>query len=191
MKIRLILTLLAVPFIMGAEGNGCQPARQQGAMQEQAAANRQQEHMLRMQPIPTLQWSLERHLAIQIYMARQRSVPTVSIVQSEYTGKILWRCDSIGFPLPYATQITNPLQMMEGRGSPPSTTAVNQAEPNGLYTPSSADGTWVPCVDDKGGISPVYEERKISTFPRSVREENGTLIIGGPSSLSITTKPSP
>ena len=159
-KTHALSLLLLAPLVLANEG-GCQKTdRNSAARREQTQQNAQQDHMLRTQPVPSFQWSLERHLAIEIYKARQRQVPTTSLVQSNFTGKVMWQCDSIGFPLPYATQLTNPQQGTDVRNNNVSlgVTTIGQAEPNGLYSPASADGTWVPCVDDKGNIAPVYEE---------------------------------
>lgn len=70
-------------------------------------------------------------------------------------------CESIGYGLPYSTQITNP-QKYEGNGA-----TLPQAEPNGLYMPDSAEATWVICSDGKGGVAPVYSEERliVSPFP--------------------------
>ena len=192
-KTHALSLLLLAPLVLANEGGCQQTNRNSAARREQTQQNAQQDHMLRTQPVPAFQWSLERHLAIEIYKARQRHVPTTSLVQSDFTGKVMWQCDSIGFPLPYATQLTNPQQGTDVRNNYVSlgVTTIGQAEPNGLYSPASADGTWVPCVDDKGNIAPVYEERKVSVFPRRVVERDGRLVQEGPATLMIETKPRP
>jgi hypothetical protein len=61
-------------------------------------------------------------------------------------------CNSLGYGLPYATQYTDP----------------KLADPNGLYTPSSADGTWVLCLNPKTKqAEPQYVEPRVivSTYP--------------------------
>ena len=189
-KTHALSLLLLAPLVLANEGGCQQTDRNSAARREQTQQNAQQDHMLRTQPVPAFQWSLERHLAIEIYKARQRQVPTTSLVQSDFTGKVMWQCDSIGFPLPYATQLTNPQQALNF-GTNVGVTSVGQAEPNGLYSPASADGTWVPCVDEKGNIAPVYEERKVSVFPRKVVERDGRLVQEGPATLMIEPKPRP
>lgn len=69
-------------------------------------------------------------------------------------------CESVGYGLPYAVQTTNPMKTASGGPIP-------QAEPNGLFMPSSADATWVLCSDGKGGVAPVYVEPRliVSPFP--------------------------
>ena len=72
-------------------------------------------------------------------------------------------CDSIGYGLPYATQYTNPQRVYSDpywHGTLP------QADPNGLYSAASAEGTWVLCVDHKDGkAKPVYIEPRVIVSP--------------------------
>lgn len=188
--------VICAPLLLANEG-GCeqQPVKASAVEQERQSQNLQMEQFLRNQPVPSFDWSLERHMLIQLYTARQKATNTWSVVQSEYTGKILWQCPSIGFPLPYATQLTNPQQTVGhdycGGNCSVSMTSVAQQEPNGLFSPASADGTWVPCVDDKGRITPVYEERKVTVFLRQMQEQDGKLVpvSGSAPSLSIDTRP--
>lgn len=190
-KSRLAIGLALVVGLCGA-GGSCSdntPERSSAATHEQDTQNRQMEQFMRNQPVPSFDWSLERHMLIQLYAARQRATNTFSVVQSDYTGKILWQCNSIGFPLPYSTQLTNPQQVV-GRtfstgGNGVAAVAIGQQEPNGLFPPPTADGTWVPCVDEKGKITPVYEEKHVTVFLRPVTEQNGQLVVSGAASLAI------
>lgn len=182
--------LAAMPFLLGNQA-GCSVASQQqvtAQATEQATQNRQMEQFLRNQPVPSFDFSLERHILIQLYAARQRATNTFSVVQSPLTGKVMWSCASIGFPLPYATQLTNPNQV-QWRGGTHEYAGVTlpQAEPNGLFSPASAEGTWVPCVDEQGNITPVYEEKKVTVFLRPMEERDGRLVpvAGAKPSLSI------
>ena len=194
MKIGTKLSLFLLPVAVmlgGADGDGCTAAPRSAASVEQQSQDLQMQQFLRNQPVPSFDWSLERHMLIHLYAARQKATNTFSVVQSEFTGKILWSCPSMGFPLPYATQLTNSLQLIQKNDSGHwYDGVVGQQEPNGLFSPPAADGTWVPCVDEKGRITPVYEERKVTTFLRPVTEVNGTLVPvpGSTSSLTIDPK---
>jgi len=185
-----VLTGLALVFVLSAGQGSCGNTPDSAASAEQAAQDVQMDQFLRNQPVPSFDWSLERHMLIQIYAARQRATNTYSYVQSEFTGKLLWQCPSIGFPLPYATQLTNPSQIIF-RHHPTEHDAsgvVGQQEPNGLFSPAQADGTWVPCVNEAGKVVPVYEERHVTTFLQPMTEANGTLTPtpGGKASLEIS-----
>lgn len=190
MKIAVVLVPMAV-MLGGADGDGCSNTPPSAAAVEQRSQDIQMDQFLRNQPVPSFDWSLERHMLIQLYAARQRATNTFSVVQSEFTGKILWSCPSMGFPLPYATQLTNPSQIIYKHhpSEKDASGVVAQQEPNGLFSPGSADGTWVPCVDEKGRITPVYEERKVTTFLRPVTEQNGTLVPVAGSTASLTIDP--
>ena len=58
-------------------------------------------------------------------------------------------CDSLGYGLPYATQFTNPQRPETYRFGQGGFAAITlpQADPNGLFSPASADGTWVMCIN--------------------------------------------
>lgn len=76
-------------------------------------------------------------------------------------------CDSLGYGLPYATQFTNP-QRVEYYSSGPQHTGnytLPQADPNGLFSPAAADGTWVMCVNaEKSQTEVQYIEDRIGVF---------------------------
>jgi hypothetical protein len=186
---RALTGLALIVLLTGAQG-GCDDSKS-AAENERAAQDTQMQQFLRNQPVPSFDWSLERHMLIQIYIARQKATNTFSVVQSEYTGKVLWQCDSIGFPLPYGTQLTNPLaaEWRWRSGGDYASAVIEQQEPNGLFSPSSAEGTWVPCVDEKGKITPVYEERKVSVFLRPMEEINGKLTPRAGSAASLQIDP--
>ena len=79
---------------------------------------------------------------------------------SEVTGKFSYIGKCIGFPIPYCTQYTNPQKLIY------STAALPQADPNGLFAPSSADGTWILLVNPKTGEpKPMYMEPKVTVVP--------------------------
>jgi hypothetical protein len=89
----------------------------------------------------------EKRMMKDIIELRDRNVATTTYIM-DMNGKLHKVCDSVGFGLPYATQYTNPqmAQMSSGGGH---SWVLPQADPNGLYSPASADGTWVQCVDPK------------------------------------------
>jgi hypothetical protein len=94
----------------------------------------------------------------------QNKVTTTYIV--DMNGKLHKICDSVGYGLPYATQYTNPQRIDYGYNH--SVVTLPQADPNGLFSPANAEGTWVLCVDHKTGKpQPLYVEPRviISPFP--------------------------
>lgn len=80
----------------------------------------------------------------------------------DMNGKLHKLCDSFGYPIPYSTQYTNP-QFVEYEGANYST-VLAQADPNGLYSPSSAEGSYVMCLSpETQELTPVYVEERLIT----------------------------
>lgn len=79
-------------------------------------------------------------------------------------GKLTYLGESIGYGIPYATQYTNPQKVEYYTG--PHYIPLPQADPNGLFSPASAEGTWVMLKDPGGNtVQPVYIEPRIVTSP--------------------------
>jgi hypothetical protein len=50
--------------------------------------------------------------------------------------------------------------------------AIPQADPNGLFSPASAEGTWVLCkVPGKDDVKPVYIEDRVTVSPFPLTSE--------------------
>jgi len=112
--------------------------------------------------MPAIKNFRERKLMKQIIEMRdQDGLVTYTYTVPETTGRPVFLCNSIGYGLPAATQYTNP-EKVEYQG-----TTLPQADPNGLFSPSSAEGTWVMCSDPSGNgkTRPVYVEPRIIVSP--------------------------
>lgn len=115
--------------------------------------------------MPAIKNFRERKLLKDILEMRdQNGLSTWTYTYSEMTGKKVFFCHSIGYGIPYATQFTNPEKWVSNGGTLP------QADPNGLFSPSSAEGTWVLCKDPGGDdVKPVYIEPRVIVSPFSLR----------------------
>lgn len=115
--------------------------------------------------MPSITNFRERKLLRDILEKRDKAdYVTYTYVYSEMTGKFTFFCESIGYPIPYATQYTSP-QKLEGRYME-HMYVIPQADPNGLFSPASADGTWVLCKDPNSKrVEAVYVEPKVTTSP--------------------------
>lgn len=125
--------------------------------------------------IPAITNFRELKLAKDLYELRdQTGLVTYTYVWSEPASKWTFLCDSIGYPLPYAVQFSaqESVQTWNLRGSGSSgdhqrfgTATLPQAEPNGLFMPDSAEGTWVMCKDPTSDkVLPTYSEPRIGVF---------------------------
>jgi len=119
--------------------------------------------------MPAIKNFRERRLMKDILEMRDQSnLTTYTYVQNQMTGKLLFFCDSIGYGIPYATQFTNPskIEYRSNGGSYYSWVVIPQADPNGLFSPSAADGTWVMCKNPNGSdVKPLYVEPRVVVSP--------------------------
>lgn len=122
--------------------------------------------------MPNIAHFREMRLYKLIYEMRdQDNLASWSYLFNEFTGKYVPFCQSVGFPIPYATQYSAPESMQtynvpgtNGSGRAYGTTRLPQSEPNGLNMPASADGTWVVCIGPDKKPYPTYSEPKVVTF---------------------------
>ena len=137
------------------------------------------------QPVPMYDWSLERHLVIELNNARNMRAVTHSVWRSN-TGMIEGDCASIGFGIPYDTSLTNPLKLASNAYG---ATGIEQAEPNGVFASKNTSATWVMCAGKTGSINPIYVESKVTTYPYpvSVDYSSNRVTKSGDSSIAIKT----
>lgn len=139
-------------------------------MKDQAQQEGLAQEAQRQTGMPSITRFQERKLLKMLYEMRdQEKLQTWTYLQAEMTGKLVFLGRSVGYGMPYATQYSNPQKIDQSgsyyRGLVP------QAEPNDLFPPSSADGTWVFLQGPNGEIEPVYIEPKIvvSPFPLAIQ----------------------
>ncbi len=162
----LFFILMAMFILASCEnlGNSNQEISQQ---QEQLMneANRQ----LGMPAITNFQ---ERKLAKMIFELRDREdLVCYAYIVNHMTGKLVFLGKCIGYGLPYSTQYTNPIQVVNRYGN--AAKAVNveiatipQADPNGLFMPEGLSATWLMMIDpDTNEPRPVYLEPEIIVSP--------------------------
>src|SRR5260221_7140453 len=115
--------------------------------------------------MPAIKNFRERKLMKDILELRdQDGLVTYTYTFSEMTNKLSFFCDSIGYGLPYATQYTNPQKIEKEYNS--GFAILPQADPNGLFSPSAAEGTWIMCKDPNGpDVRPIYVEPRVIVSP--------------------------
>lgn len=174
------ISLLAILFITGCNASQYEKDKQ--------AVDRQQSQYATGQPIPAFDWSLERHLVIELYKLRNMNVATHTVWRSN-TGIIEGDCPSMGFSVPFDTSLTNPLKRITGSHG---AVAVEQAEPNGIFASKNTAATWVMCVNETGQIEPIYIETKVTTYPYPLLvdyDQNRVLKAGKATATISSSKP--
>jgi hypothetical protein len=181
-----VFTLLAAFVLLLA---GCYTATQSN---DSKIAEQQEKQLAegdaQVPPPAIVNWN-EKRMAKLIQEKRDQ----VNLATWTYTknldGKYTFVCESIGYGLPYNTRTNNPqhyefvsthtgVQSMSGSGGGGYWTdgqgntiwgehsVMAQPEPNGLFIPDSARGTWNLCRDPKTWKPDVtYQEEDIAVFP--------------------------
>jgi hypothetical protein len=115
--------------------------------------------------MPAVKNFREKKLLKDIYELRdQDGLTTYTYIVAEMTGKLVFLGESIGYGIPASTQYTNPQKIADHYQG--GYAILPQADPNGLFSPASAEGTWVMLKDPHGGkVRPVYIEPRIVVSP--------------------------
>jgi hypothetical protein len=168
---RFILVFVVAALLCACHHDGTSETR------DAERVNQQQSQYEKGQPVPAFDWSLERHLVIELYKVRNQKAATHSVWRSD-RGMIEGDCPSYGYGIPYDTSLTNPLVATSRDPNSDwrreSLTSIEQAEPNGIFASKNTAATWVMCLGAGGNIEPVYVETKVTVYPGPVKVDYET-----------------
>ena len=162
---KLLGLVVAISFVMCCGFDGCgdnTPDQQQAAQQKAVSAQGNQQVGM-----PGVTNFTEKKLVRTLYELRDQQVPTFAYTM-DMNGNLHHICDSLGYGLPYGVQFTNPQRPAEGwETHEQGNITLPQAEPNGLFMPPGAEGTWVICIDHSkpSGFAPLYSEPRVIVSP--------------------------
>lgn len=182
MRISLLMALL---LSLGActvtESNDAKIARQQEKNLAEGSAEVPQPSVVN--------WNEKRIAKLIVEKRDQVNLATWTYTKN-LDGKYTFVCESIGYGLPYNTRTNNPehyefvtttsgitsggggYQAADGTWIYGEHHVMPQPEPNGLFIPDSAKGTWNLCRDPKTGKPDVtYQEEDIAVFPYRLPDE--------------------
>lgn len=120
--------------------------------------------------MPALDNFQEMRIMKQIQELRDQQLTTYTYTVDR-DAELSFLCPSLGYGLPYSTQMTNPKKTVDADDCASDCTqdqVIPQPEPNGLYMPNNVAATWVLCQNpESGGVAPVYSEPNliVSPFP--------------------------
>jgi hypothetical protein len=146
-KILLAVAVLAATMLTACDGTDHRTSQQI----ERDTQERSLKQMAQSIGMPAITNFAEKRMMKDVLELRDKMKPTYTYLVG-MNNQLTLLCNSVGYGLPYATQYTNP----------------SLADPNGLYTPASADGTWVLCLNPKTKqAEPQFIEPRIivSTYP--------------------------
>ena len=157
------LVLCGLLVFCGFDDGGCNDAPQPNADKQQQA---QQERMSQQSNaeigMPGITNYEEKRIMRRLYEMRDSNIATYTYIL-DMNGNLHHLCDSMGYGMPYATQFSNSEKLVNPYGQQYMT--MPQSEPNGLFMPSSAEGTWVICASNAGKFTPMYVEPRILVSP--------------------------
>ena len=155
----LLFTAILTACTAGPEPSDVTQNRKQEQLNQQAVAS------VGMPAIVSFQ---EKRILKMILELRDTEIKTVTYTQ-DMNGNLHKLCDSIGYGIPYATQYTNPQRVADSQTERGIVT-LPQADPNGLFSPASADGTWVLCLNtETNKMSPVFVEPRVIVSPFALK----------------------
>jgi hypothetical protein len=165
MRTLLIVLIGAILFTSCA-----QPATSDAKIQKaQEAILQQANDQVGMPAILNFQ---EKKMMKQIYELRdQEKLICYAYFYNEYNGKLVFFGKCLGYGIPYATQYSSAQKLSKSIYSDgtseagPASIPMQQAEPNGLFMPEAAEGTWLLMLDKNGVPHPVYSEPKVIVSP--------------------------
>lgn len=120
--------------------------------------------------MPNIKNFRERKILKDIIELRdQNGLTTYSYIFCPYLGKFAFIGNTVGYGIPYATQYTSPQRPashdeMGEHGNGAAGYPLPQADPNALFSPASADGTWILMVGPDGKTTPQYIEERLCVF---------------------------
>lgn len=136
--------------------------------------------------LPNIKNYQEKKLMKTIMEARdQENLLTWVYLKSDYSGKLLFIGNAIGYGVPFSAQYTNPMKIIDveltggfvrKQGDNGEMQVLPQADPNGLFMPTSSSATWLLMIDQdvmggkgKGKARSVYLEPEIVVSPFAFR----------------------
>ena len=106
----------------------------------------------------------EKRMMKTLYELRDQSIATHAYIVNQLAGCLVYLGAAVGYGIPYATQFSNP--MVTKTNYDHGATEHPQAEPNGLFMPAEAHGTWVMLKDPTSdAVKPVYIEPDVIVSP--------------------------
>lgn len=112
----------------------------------------------------------EKRMVKDLYELRDKAIATHSYLVNELRGCLVYLGPSVGYGLPYGTQFTAPEKDIYATISSGIHHNIPQPEPNGLYVPETAEGTWIMLKDPasdaaKPDVRPIYVEPRVIVSP--------------------------
>lgn len=134
--------------ILGMALAGCSDVQSTADQQQTDKQEKILEEGTRQTGMPNITNFTERKELKTILEARdQANLITYMYTQNQMDGKWVYQGETIGFPLPYSTEYTNPQYITDHYES--GYAILPQADPNGLFSSQSTQADWIMAINPK------------------------------------------
>lgn len=153
--ISILSVLFLLPFLVFSE---CDQSSDSKMNQQQEQLSKEAVSQLGLPSIKN--FTEKRFMKMILELRDQPNLINYAYLFAENSGQLIFIGKCVGYGIPYATQYTNPqIETYKGNTKP-------QADPNGLFSPASAEGTWLMLIDPQTNKPQVvYIEPKIIVTP--------------------------
>lgn len=160
---KVLLLIITIGLVVSCNNIPRQPSADKVQAKKTEESLREANNQIGMPAIVNFQ---ERKLFKQILELRdQENLITYCYLTNEINGKIgQFLGKGIGYGIPASTQFTNPEKIAKSY-SQGGFAILPQADPNGLFMPTTSSATWYMLLDKKGKPHPVYIEPLIIVSP--------------------------
>jgi hypothetical protein len=169
MKKLSILTAMAAAALLVA----CEAPGQNADTKEREATKKMAAEASMQVGMPAVVNFQEKRMMKQLYELRDNPNFRTYAYITDLNGGLHKVCDATGYGIPYATQFSNPQRLVQSfEAYSTGNVTLPQPEPNGLFMPAAADGTWVMCLDPKDkAVKPVFVEPRVIVSPFPLTED--------------------
>ena len=149
------ILIVCICFATGCEKRNTSDDKQQAQQEKILAEATSQTGM------PAITNFRERKIVKTLLELRdQEGLVTYTYLFSGMQGKFVFLGPSVGYGIPVATQYTNPEKLVNPYNQ--IYQVLPQADPNGLFSPAAAEGTWVMMLNPQTKkVEPQYIEERI------------------------------
>ena len=183
--------LLTVILVVGAlmTTYGCWEAQQSADFKQTKATEIALDEAQRQIGMPNIVNYQQRKQMKWIYeLADREDLVTYVYIKADMTGKLIFVGKALGYGVPFSAQFTNPEKVVQGdhelgydiSGYVNYPMLKPQADPNGLFMPTSSSATWVIMIDpETGDPRPQYWEPEIVVSPFALSKHLGPDVVVG------------
>ena len=174
--IAIVIILVALALPQFGYTMGSRPVTKNSDIVQKEATEKALSEAQRQIGMPNITNFQQRKLMKMIYeLCDKESLICYAYIKSDYQGKLVFIGKCVGFGIPFSAQFTNPMRIWDQEREGGANTkyqdsgeiqVIPQADPNGLFMPTSSSATWLMMIDPKTNEQhPVYIEPEIVVSP--------------------------